>query len=60
MTIKKIKRKVLRNPTTIAMNLKKDILQLADVIVCTIQKICYNKLKLIPERWLTNPGSMRG
>jgi hypothetical protein len=45
----KIKRKVLRNPIIIAKNLKKDIPQLADVSVCTIQKICNDKLHL-PSR----------
>jgi hypothetical protein len=52
-TIMQIKRKVLRNPTLIAKNLKKDIPQLADVSVCTIQKICHNKMQL-PSRKMAN------
>jgi hypothetical protein len=47
--IGKIKRKGFRNFTIIAKNLKKDIPQLADVSVLTIQKVCHYKLKL-PSR----------
>jgi hypothetical protein len=37
-TIRQIKRKVLRNPTTSAKNMKKDIPQLADVRICPSRK----------------------
>jgi hypothetical protein len=54
-TIMQIKRKVLRNPTIIAKNLKKDIPQLADVSVRTIQKICHDKLKLPSRKMADKP-----
>jgi hypothetical protein len=50
-----IKRKVLRNPTIIAKNLKKDIPQLADLSVRTIQKICHDKLQLPSRKMADKP-----
>jgi hypothetical protein len=51
----KIKRKVLRNPTIIAKNRKKDIPQLADISVRTIQKICHDKLQLPSRKMADKP-----
>jgi hypothetical protein len=50
-----IKRKVLRNTTIIAKNLKKDIPQLADVSVCTSQKICHDKPHLPSRKMADKP-----
>jgi hypothetical protein len=58
--IREMKRRLMRNPCITARKLKKDIPQLENVSVRSIQMFCKDQLSCPAARWRTSPSSLRG